>query len=87
MFFHQAVHTHLILRGAEQIVSSGVKRESSDTCLMGTHHLDTVAPGNGPHTDGVVWRCRENHGLKGERQNKCVRDEQRVDNRSYKACL
>lgn len=59
------MHTHLILGGAEQVVPSSMQGESSDTCLVGTHHLDTVASGDGPHTDGVVWRCREDHGLEG----------------------
>lgn len=63
--------THLILRGAEQVVPSSVQGESSDACIVSTHHLDTVAPGDGPHTDGVVWRCREDHGLEGETQQGC----------------
>lgn len=62
------LHTHLILRGAEQIVPSSMQGQSSDPCLVGTHHLDTVAPGDGPHTDGAVWRCREDHSLEGQRQ-------------------
>lgn len=59
--------THLILRGAEQVVPSGMQGQSSDTCLVGPDHLDTVAPGDGPDTDGAVWRRRENHGLGGDR--------------------
>lgn len=58
--------THLILRRAEQVVPSGMKGESSDTCVVRTHNLDTVAPSDGPHTDGAVWRCREGHSLQGE---------------------
>lgn len=58
--------THLILRRAEQVVPSGMKGESSDTCIVGTHNLDTVAPSDGPNTDGAVWRCREGHSLQGE---------------------
>lgn len=61
-----STETNLILRRAEQVIPSGMKGESSDTCVMGTHNLDTVAPGDGPHTDGAVWRCREGHSLQGE---------------------
>lgn len=59
-------HTHLILRGAEQVVPSSMKGKSSDTCIVSTHHLDTVAPSDRPHTDGAVWGCREDHGLEGD---------------------
>lgn len=61
----QVVDTHLILRRAEQVVPSGMQGQSSDTCLVGTHHLDTVASSDGPHTDGAVRRCREDHRLEG----------------------
>lgn len=43
-----------------------MKGQSSDTCVVGTHNLDTVAASDGPHTDGAVWRCREGHSLQGE---------------------
>lgn len=60
--------THLILRGAEQVVSSSMKRETSDACLVSTHHLHTVAPGDRPHTDGGVWRGGEDHRLEEKRR-------------------
>lgn len=64
-YFSSCGHTHLILRGAEQVVSSSMQGQSSYTCLVGTHHLDTVAPSDGPHTDGAVGRGREDHRLEG----------------------
>lgn len=65
---HFARDAHLILGGAEQVVPCGVEREPGDASLVGADHLDTVAPSDGPDTDGGVWRCRENHRLEGERE-------------------
>lgn len=66
MFFVFKLQTHLILRGAEQIISSSMKGESSDAGVVSTDHLNTVASSDRPNTDGGVWRCREDHGLEGE---------------------
>lgn len=69
---HTHICTHLILRGTKQVVPSSMKREPSDTSLVGTDHLDTVTPSDRPHTYGAVWRCREDHRLKQKKKkNKC----------------
>ena len=59
------VFFYLILGGAEQVVSGGVEGEPGDARLVSPHHLDTVAPGNGPHADSAVWRGREHYRLEG----------------------
>lgn len=66
---------YLILGGAEQVVSGGVEGEPSDARLVSPHHLDTVAPGNGPHADSAVWRGREHYRLEGESERRRVRRE------------
>lgn len=71
---HTRAHTctHLILRGTKQVVPSSMKREPSDTSLVGTDHLDTVTPSDRPHTYGAVWRCREDHRLKKKKKTKQI---------------
>ena len=54
---------YLILGGAEQVVSGGVERQTGHGRVVSSHHLDAVAPGDGPHTDGAVGRGREHHRL------------------------
>lgn len=59
---------YLVLGGAEQVVPSGMKGEPGDARLVSANHLDTVSSRDRPHTDGAVWRCRENHRLQAERE-------------------
>ena len=54
---------YLVLRGAEQVVSGGMEGQPCHARLVSSHHLDAVAPGDGPHTDGAVGRGREHHRL------------------------
>lgn len=61
-------HTYLILGGTEQVVPGSMEGKSSDAGLVGTHHLDAVASSDGPHTDGVVGRSREDYRLDVNRE-------------------
>lgn len=56
---------HLVIRGAEQVITRGVEAEPGHGALVGTDHLHTGGVGNGPDPDCGVGRSREHQLLHG----------------------
>lgn len=54
---------HLVIRGAEQVITRGVEAEPGHGALVGTDHLHTGGVGNGPDPDCGIGRSREHQLL------------------------
>lgn len=69
------VGIHLVIRGAEQVITRGVEAEPSHGALVGTDHLDTGGVGNGPDPDRGVGRSREHQVLHKDNTRRFTREE------------
>lgn len=66
---------HLVVRGAEQVITRGVEAEPGHGALVGTDHLDAGGVGNGPDPDRGVGRSREHQVLQQDNTGRFMRGE------------
>lgn len=64
---------HLVVRGAEQVITRGVEAEPGHGALVGTDHLDAGGVGNGPDPDRGVGRSREHQVLQQDKTGRFTR--------------
>lgn len=56
--------SHLVIRGAEEIIARGVEAQPRDRALVGTDDLHAGGVGDRPDADGGIGRSREHQILK-----------------------
>lgn len=59
---------HLVIRGAQEIVTSGVEAEACHSTLMGPNNLYTRGIWDRPNPDGGIWGGRKHQLLKGKQR-------------------
>lgn len=59
---------HLVIRGAQEIVTSGVEAEACHSTLMGPNNLYTRGIWDRPNPDGGIWGGRKHQFLKGKQR-------------------
>lgn len=55
---------HLVIRGAQEIIASGVEAEACHSALMGPNNLHARRVRDRPDPDGGIWGGREHQLLK-----------------------
>lgn len=61
---------HLVIRGAQEIVPSGVEAEACHSALMGPNNLYTGGVRNRPNPDSGVWGGGKHQFLKGKQRGR-----------------
>lgn len=63
---------HLVIRGAQEIVPSGMQAEACHGALMGPNDLHTRGIRDRPNPDSSIWRGRKHQLLKGEQKRRTI---------------
>lgn len=74
--------SHLVVRGAEEIIARGVKAQPRDGALVGTDDLHTGGVGDRPDADGGIRRSREHQILNRNEAEKLLTQTKKIISQS-----